>query len=286
MDDLRPEIDLDAWSVEPLPDSFADDVLARLGEFDSAADDELDNELDRELSMMAAEIAADDDPLDDPLDVLPRLRPREHARPRLARWGWVAIATLAAAAAVLWLSRPGDRPQSASTSAPPVTSSSRAPANSEPARTGPEPARTGPEPALTGPEPARAGPEPARAGPESARAADLDRDSIRRAVTEQFVPKAKICYDELLTRAPGTEGRVTLRLWVVRRQDRGIVDHVEVAEDSDIADEAFRQCLVDAMFSVVFEPPAPDDRVQIVYPFLFRLPGSELSDEPGIVIGG
>ena len=264
MDDLRPEIDLDAWSVEPLPDSFADDVLARLGELGFADD----NELDRELSMMAAEIAADDDPL----DVLPRLRPREHARPRLARWGWVAIATLAAAAAVLWLSRPGDRPRSASTSTPPVTSSSRATADSEPARTGPEPARTGPE--------------PARAGPESARAADLDRDSIRRAVSEQFVPKAKICYDELLARAPSTEGRVTLRFWVVRREDRGIVDHVEVAEDSDIADEAFRQCLVNAMFSVVFEPPAPNDRVKIVYPFIFRLPGSEASDEPGLVIGG
>ena len=107
--------------------------------------------------------------------------------------------------------------------------------------------------------------------PPSIVAADLDRDGIRRAVTEQFVPAARRCYNELLRRDPVAEGRVTLRFGVVRDRDRGVVDRCEVVDaESEIADPGFRGCLVDAMKTVVFDAPSENDRVQIVYPILFR----------------
>lgn len=102
-------------------------------------------------------------------------------------------------------------------------------------------------------------------------AAELDKEAIRRAVREQFVPKAKVCYDVLRQRKPGLEGRVTLRLGVVAQGDRGVVDRVTI-DDSDFNDEAFESCLIDAMKSVIFDRPKGSGRVEIVYPVVFVAP--------------
>lgn len=110
--------------------------------------------------------------------------------------------------------------------------------------------------------------EPARS--ECAQPADLDRDGVRRAVTEQFVPAARRCYHELLRREPDAQGRVTLELDVVRDGDRGVVDRCEVVDaQSEIDDTRFRGCLVDAMKTVIFDAPT-NDRVKVVYPFIFK----------------
>lgn len=98
--------------------------------------------------------------------------------------------------------------------------------------------------------------------------ADLDRDGIRRAVQEQFVPAARRCYNELLRREPQARGRMTLAFDIVRKGDRGVVDRCEVV-DSELPDPRFRGCVVDAMKAVIF--PAPrSDRVEVVYPIVFR----------------
>jgi hypothetical protein len=107
----------------------------------------------------------------------------------------------------------------------------------------------------------------AELGPDDA--ADLDRDGIRRAVREQFVPEARRCYNALLRRSPSSEGRVSLQFGVIRKGGKGVVDRAEVLPDAEIDDATFHQCLVDAMLAVVFDPPA-SERVEVVYPIVFR----------------
>ncbi|MBC8073853.1 MAG: AgmX/PglI C-terminal domain-containing protein, partial [Deltaproteobacteria bacterium] len=101
--------------------------------------------------------------------------------------------------------------------------------------------------------------------------AELDRGGIRRAVTEQFVPKARDCYNALLGRDPAAQGRVTLHFAVVRDGERGVVEDCAVHEaGTDMADTLFRGCLVDGMRTVVFEAPTGEGRVTIEYPFVFK----------------
>ncbi|HWB81929.1 MAG TPA: AgmX/PglI C-terminal domain-containing protein [Nannocystaceae bacterium] len=112
--------------------------------------------------------------------------------------------------------------------------------------------------------------EPAPLVVTQARPADLERDEIRRAVQEQFVPAARRCYEELLRRDPIAEGRVTLRFGIVADGDCGRVDRCEVVDaDSDLPDPRFRGCVVDAMKAVIFAAPR-SGRVEVVYPILFR----------------
>jgi len=57
----------------------------------------------------------------------------------------------------------------------------------------------------------------------------------------------------------------------------GIVDELTFAEDSDIEDEAFRECVGQSMMSTVFDPPEGGGKVVVTYPFKFTSSGN---DEP------
>ncbi|MEM6989525.1 MAG: AgmX/PglI C-terminal domain-containing protein [Myxococcota bacterium] len=208
-------------------------------------DDDDHGDLDEELEGMVRRLMEDDAVHEDA--VLLRPAAQTHARGR--GLVWVAAAAAAAAAMVLlWIA-------------------ARMPAGD----------------AVRPSSPAVSPPEPPVASP-TAVAADLDRDSIRKAVREQFIPKAKACYDALLMRESGAQGRVTLRFGVVRRAERGIVDRVSVEDGAEIKDAVFQRCLADAMLDVVFEPPGGGDRVEIVYPIIFRLPGP--GSAGGVIVGG
>ncbi len=246
-DELRNEVDLRAWRVEQLPPGFAERVLTRVYSADDA--------LEAELEAMADEVESGEE-----YGGPTTLRPGRHGRrqPRSTRW-WVAAAAVGVgAAALLWL-RPGpSNSEAGSTVASPGVQSSTAVEVSKS--------------------------EPVALADDAPEPAGLDRDSIRRAVAEQFVPQASLCYSELRARMPGVEGRVTLRFGVVRREDRGVVDRCEVAEDPEIVDDTFHACLVDAMMAVEFEAPDDVERVEIVYPILFRLAGFEGTEVQEIVL--
>ena len=184
---------------------------------------------------------------------VPILRVGPRTAPRRGKTLLVAtVAALAAAAAVLLLLRPTDahRPSPAPVAAPAPTPDAGASVD-----------------------------------PPPVDAAELDRAAIRRAVAEQFVPTARTCHNALLRRNSTAEGRVAIRFGVIARDGRGLVDRAEIAEDPEIRDETFHQCLLDAMLAVVFEPPGAEGRVEVVYPIIFQRPGTETMEGSATVVG-
>ncbi len=95
----------------------------------------------------------------------------------------------------------------------------------------------------------------------------LDRNGIREAVREQFLPVARECYQALQQRTPEAQGTLKLEFGVVAREEVGVVDAVEVMEGSAPEDAVFQACLVAGMRKVVFD--APDARLVVIYPFVF-----------------
>jgi hypothetical protein len=94
-------------------------------------------------------------------------------------------------------------------------------------------------------------------------------DRVQSAVRQQFTPLAGGCYEELLARVPGSAGTLVLDLVIAGDSAvGGVVDHVEVAEGSDLNDPEFITCMRESMFAVVFEPPPAGHRYTTVrYPF-------------------
>jgi hypothetical protein len=257
--ELRDEIDLSTWRVHALPSDFADRVLDRL--------DVLEADLDDARGALDDEIEPVSWSLDDEAERVATVRSM-HGAQRSSRAPLVVGVVAAAAAALLvWLWPDAPAPSlPASSSPPPVAAPDveRAPAAPIAAP------HAEPRPTARVPEP-------------SAEPLELDRDKIREAVREQFIPEAKRCYNELLRRDPAAQGRVTLRIDVVRDGQRGIVEACEVVDDqSDLADATLRACLVAAMKALIFDAPAGDGRVQIVYPVVFR-PGE--NGERGVIVG-
>lgn len=261
--ELRDEIDLSTWRVHPLPPDFAARVLDRLDALDADLDDALgaiDDELDEALWS-----------LDDEAERIAPPRSMHAARSPSRAPLVVGVAAAAAAALLVWLWPEAPAPSVPTSSpppvaAPPVETKATVPVETPRAETPPV------ETKATAPvvEP-------------PAEPLELDRDKIREAVSKQFIPAATRCYNDLLRRDPAAQGRVTLRIDVVRDGQRGIVDACDVVDDqSDIADATFRGCLVAAMKAVIFEPPTGDGRVQIVYPVVFR-PGEK--GEQGVIVG-
>lgn len=110
----------------------------------------------------------------------------------------------------------------------------------------------------------------------------LSKEYIRERVHEDVLPLVKECYDNLLEAKPSTGGRMVLKFAIMGDESvGGIVDGVELAEESEIEDADFRECLTESTMSAVFDPPEGGGRVEITYPFVFEVEPDAEAPTPG-----
>jgi hypothetical protein len=94
------------------------------------------------------------------------------------------------------------------------------------------------------------------------------REYVQQALREQYVPVAKACYEELLSRDAKANGRVVVRFSIVGDPDTGgVVDRVEFTDETTFEDSDFTQCMRESMYASIFEPPPEGTpEVSVVYP--------------------
>lgn len=100
----------------------------------------------------------------------------------------------------------------------------------------------------------------------------VDPSYLRERISEDFVPMARACYEQLLGRRPDASGRA-LTEFVIIGDERlgGVVDEVTVQPgDGGLADEGFATCLRESMYTVAFRPPPGRGSLRVRYPFIFR----------------
>ncbi len=94
---------------------------------------------------------------------------------------------------------------------------------------------------------------------------------IRDAVREQYFPIARSCYDELLARKPTASGKVVMSFVIVGDGEDGVVDRVELADDTTMDDPEFGLCMRESMYSTIFEPLPPGmEETTVVYPIVLE----------------
>lgn len=93
------------------------------------------------------------------------------------------------------------------------------------------------------------------------------RQYIREAVREQYFPIARSCYEELLERQPTASGKVVMSFVIVGDGEDGVVDRVELGDDTTMDDPELTLCMRESMYSTIFEPPPPGaEETTVVYP--------------------
>lgn len=98
----------------------------------------------------------------------------------------------------------------------------------------------------------------------------LPRDYIVDTIQGQFVEEAKRCYDARLQVNPDAGGKVLVSFTVFADEELGgVVDEVQLAEETEMTDEAFTDCLRASMYEVLFDPPSDGGSVTITYPLVF-----------------
>ena len=120
---------------------------------------------------------------------------------------------------------------------------------------------------------------PAPEGPDGGR---MDPKYIQQVVRGDFMPMAKGCYDELLTRNKTAKGRFEMSFTIVSDEKLGaIVEDVEADHgDSGVADERMTTCMRESLSTLSFRPPAHGGYVTVVYPIMFS-PGDDDDDDAG-----
>ena len=93
---------------------------------------------------------------------------------------------------------------------------------------------------------------------------------IQQRVKEDLVPLARECYESALEDDAALAGRLVMRFAIAGDEDiGGVVDEVELAEDSDIKHPGLLECMRESMYTVTFDPPEGYGRVSVTYPFVF-----------------
>ena len=93
------------------------------------------------------------------------------------------------------------------------------------------------------------------------------RDYVQRAVREQYIPIAKSCYEELLTRDAKAAGKVVISLTIVGDGEVGVVEHVELIDGTTLRDPEFTLCMRESMYTSLFEAPPPGTHeTTVIYP--------------------
>jgi len=101
--------------------------------------------------------------------------------------------------------------------------------------------------------------------------AERRRQYVREAVREQYFPVARSCYQELLDRHPTASGKVVMSFTIVGDGEDGVVDRVELGDDTTMDDAEFSLCMRESMYSTIFEPPPPGaEETTVVYPIVLE----------------
>ena len=109
---------------------------------------------------------------------------------------------------------------------------------------------------------------PAPPGPDGGR---MDPKYIQEVVRGDFMPMAKKCYEELLSRKKKAKGRMEMSFTIVSDDKLGaIVEDVEADHgDSGVADEKMTTCMRESLSTLSFRPPASGGYITVVYPIEF-----------------
>ncbi len=115
----------------------------------------------------------------------------------------------------------------------------------------------------------------AKAGADTKRPAGspprtLDPEYIRQRIKDDLVPLARECYESALEDDAALAGRLVMKFAIAGDEDiGGVVDEVELGEDSDIKHPELLECLRESMYTVTFDPPEGYGRVDVTYPIVF-----------------
>jgi hypothetical protein len=107
--------------------------------------------------------------------------------------------------------------------------------------------------------------------PTGADGGAMDPKYIQEVVRGDFMPMAKKCYEELLSRKKKAKGRMEMSFTIVSDDKVGaIVEDVEADHgDSGIADDKMTTCMRESLSTLSFRPPAHGGYVTVVYPIEF-----------------
>ena len=118
-------------------------------------------------------------------------------------------------------------------------------------------------------------PEPIPEGPS------IKPEYIQQRVREDFFPLAKGCYEDMLKLHPKATGKVALHFTIVGDESvGGIVEAVNVGDESTLRDDEFDTCMTESMMSMSFPPPKGGGVVTVVYPIDFS-PGDDEEADGG-----
>lgn len=126
--------------------------------------------------------------------------------------------------------------------------------------------------------------DPLRA-PLPPRPGNLDARYIRDRIRDDFIPMARACYDALLVRRPGVEGRVAMEFDIVADVNLGgVVEEARFLDDdagvpdAGVREGEFLTCMRESMLTVAFLRPGENGRIRVRYPFTLR-PGADAGRE-------
>jgi len=106
--------------------------------------------------------------------------------------------------------------------------------------------------------------------------AGFSKEYIQQRIREDLFPLAKECYTNALAKTPGLAGKLVVSFRILGdRKVGGVVDDVEVTDDSTLEDEDMRTCVRESMMSVSFDPPPNDGEVTVRYPIIFSAESSD-----------
>lgn len=92
---------------------------------------------------------------------------------------------------------------------------------------------------------------------------------VARTMREQFIPLATECYEALLGTDPRASGNVELEFSVLGDPAvGGVVVDVALGKGTTLRNDAFRTCMTESMYAVVFDaPPGKDGSVTVKQSF-------------------
>lgn len=105
----------------------------------------------------------------------------------------------------------------------------------------------------------------------------VDPEYLRSRIREDFLPMAGACYDQLLARRPGVEGRVVIDFTLVGdSRVGGVVDEASLhygdagVADAGLMESGFETCLRESMLAMAFAPPPGSGQLRVRYPLNLR----------------
>jgi hypothetical protein len=99
----------------------------------------------------------------------------------------------------------------------------------------------------------------------------LDKNYVRESIKEQLVPVAVDCYNTVLQGDSSLGGSLVFNFTIIGDEEiGGVVEAVEIGEESTFDSEFLRECLSESLLAVTFPPPPGGGRVEVSYPMHFE----------------